>query len=60
MPEDSVKKWSKSLELGQNICIDKAINYISKNKKGVIILDQLDALRWTKSNSRKALITCTE
>lgn len=60
LPEDSLSKWSENLELGENICIDKAINYISKNKKGVIILDQLDALRWTNYNSRKALNTCSE
>lgn len=37
-----------------------AIHYLSKNEKAVIILDQLDALRWTQANSSEALTVCME
>lgn len=58
VPRDNVEEWSKKLGLPTSIgfCIDS----ISKNKNAVIILDQLDALRWTQSHSRDALLVCTE
>ncbi|WP_458788420.1 hypothetical protein, partial [Vallitalea sediminicola] len=33
---------------------------IAKNEKAVIILDQLDALRWTQAHSRDALLVCSQ
>lgn len=58
VPRDNVEEWSKKLGLPTSIgfCIDR----ISKDKNAVIILDQLDALRWTQSHSRDALLVCTE
>ena len=36
------------------------INSISKNKQAVLILDQLDALRWTQGVSHESLMVCSE
>lgn len=58
MPEQNVDKWGE--ELGLTTSIPMALNMLCENKRGVIILDQLDALRWTNVHSRQALITCTE
>ena len=58
MPEQNADKWGE--ELGLTTSIPMALNMLCENKRGVIILDQLDALRWTNVHSRQALITCTE
>lgn len=58
MPELNADKWGE--ELGLTTSIPRALNMLCEDKRGVIILDQLDALRWTKLHSRQALITCTE
>ena len=53
VPEINTKEWGKHLGLPTSIsyCLDS----ISKNRNAVIILDQLDALRWTQANSIDAL-----
>lgn len=58
VPTNNIDKWGE--ELGLNISVDKVINMLSINESGVIILDQLDALRWTQSHSRRALIICSD
>ncbi|MDU2680616.1 MAG: hypothetical protein E7C50_01905 [Clostridium sp.] len=58
MPEQNADKWGE--DLGLTTSIPMALNMLCENKRGVIILDQLDALRWTNAHSRQALITCTE
>lgn len=58
MPEQNADKWGE--EIGLTTSIPIALSMLCENKKGVIILDQLDALRWTNIHSRQALITCTE
>lgn len=58
MPEQNADKWGE--ELGLTTSIPMALSMLCENKRGVIILDQLDALRWTNVHSRQALITCTE
>lgn len=58
VPSNNIDKWGE--ELGLNLSVDKVINMVSRNESGVIILDQLDALRWTQSHSRRALIICSE
>ena len=58
MPELNADKWGE--ELGLTTSIPIALNMLCEDKRGVIILDQLDALRWTNVHSRQALITCTE
>lgn len=58
IPEGNTEEWGKRLGLSASIsyCIDS----ISKEKKAVIILDQLDALRWTQANSINALFVCKQ
>lgn len=58
VPELNTKEWGKHLGLPTSIsyCLDS----ISKDRKAVIILDQLDALRWTQANSIDALFVCRE
>lgn len=58
IPEKNAEKWGE--ELGLTTSIPEALNMICEDKKGVIILDQLDALRWTQMHSRQALNTCSE
>ncbi|MDO5517727.1 MAG: ATP-binding protein [Clostridium sp.] len=58
MPEQDVEKWGE--ELGLTTSIPIALSMICEKQKGIIILDQLDALRWTQVHSRQALTTCME
>ncbi|MBO5336863.1 MAG: hypothetical protein J6A94_07035 [Lachnospiraceae bacterium] len=58
MPHKSCEIWGQ--ELGFPGSISYALHSMSKNKKAVIILDQLDALRWTQANSSEALSVCME
>lgn len=58
VPETNTKEWGKHLGLPASIsyCLDS----ISKDKNAVIILDQLDALRWTQANSIESLFVCRD
>ena len=58
IPNGNLSDWSK--KLGFPLTIPEVINQISSDKKAVIILDQLDAIRWTESNSYEAISICTE
>ena len=58
IPNRSCEKWGQ--ELGFQNSIVYAIHNISQNEKAVIILDQLDALRWTQANSAEAVTVCME
>lgn len=58
IPRGNCDKWGR--ELGLSGSIVYAMHCISRSKKAVIVLDQLDALRWTQSNSTEALSVCTE
>ena len=40
--------------------ISHCIDSISKNRNAVLILDQLDALRWTQAHSGIALTVCMQ
>lgn len=57
-PEKSHVIWSEELGLPDSLslCLDS----ISKNSPAVLILDQLDSLRWTQSHSSKSLEVCKE
>ena len=46
--------------MGLPTSISYCIDSISKDKKAVIVLDQLDALRWTQANSIESLFVCRE
>lgn len=58
IPNMTARKWGKDLELPDSIA--HCLHSISKNEKAVLILDQLDALRWTLAHSRNALLVCSE
>ena len=58
IPRKNCDFWGR--ELGFPGSIVHAVHYLSKNEKAVIILDQLDALRWTQANSSEALTVCME
>lgn len=53
-----MKYGDKSWDLRDSIVY--ALNAISKDKTAVLVLDQLDALRWTQANSSEALAVCME
>ncbi|XMB86747.1 hypothetical protein RJG79_02855 [Mycoplasmatota bacterium WC44] len=56
-PRRSVRYWSE--ELGLPSSVVHCLHSISRERKAVIILDQLDALRWTVSHSQSALSVCS-
>ncbi|UDM71183.1 NACHT domain-containing protein [Vagococcus fluvialis] len=58
VPKRNADIWGQELGLAASIayCIDS----ISKDKQAVLILDQLDALRWTQSHSHEALSVCQQ
>lgn len=58
IPDGTAEKWGKDLGLPSSI--SHCIHSISKNERAVIILDQLDALRWTQAHSRDALLVCAQ
>lgn len=58
IPSMTAEKWGK--DLGLPASVSHSIHSISKNERAVIILDQLDALRWTMAHSRDALLVCAE
>ncbi|MDT0192887.1 hypothetical protein [Exiguobacterium sp. BG5(2022)] len=58
IPSMTAEKWGK--DLGLPASVTYSIHGISKNERAVIILDQLDALRWTVAHSRDALLVCAE
>lgn len=58
IPSGTAEKWS--MDLGLPSSIVHCIHSIAKNEKAVIILDQLDALRWTQAHSRDALLVCSQ
>ena len=57
-PHKNCKSWGH--DLGFPSSIAHSIHWVSRNKNAVIILDQLDALRWTQANSSEALTVCME
>ena len=58
VPQKTASLWGKDLGLPSSIV--HCINSISKNKQAVLILDQLDALRWTQGVSHESLMVCSE
>lgn len=57
IPRQNVEQWSEYIGLPSSLvhCMDS----ISKDSAAVIILDQLDALRWTLPHSSEALSVCS-
>lgn len=58
IPIGSAEKWGQDLGLPASLA--HCLHSISKDEKAVIILDQLDALRWTQAHSRDSLLVCAE
>lgn len=58
IPQGSSEAFGRQLDLPTSLVY--CLHCISKNNNGVLILDQLDALRWTQSHSRSALDVCSE
>jgi hypothetical protein len=58
IPSGNAQKWGENLGLPASIV--HCIHSVSRNENAVIILDQLDALRWTQAHSRDALLVCTQ
>ena len=58
IPNGTAEKWGKDLGLPASIA--HCIHSVTKNERAVIILDQLDALRWTQAHSRDALLVCAQ
>ncbi|WP_434311480.1 hypothetical protein [Hominifimenecus sp. rT4P-3] len=58
IPHKNCEIWGQALGLPGSIV--HSIHCISRNENAVIILDQLDALRWTQANSSEALAVCME
>lgn len=58
IPNGTAENWGEDLDLPSSIV--HCVHSISKNEKAVIILDQLDALRWTQAHSRDSLLVCNQ
>lgn len=58
IPKGNCERWGQELGLPSSVAY--AIHCISKNEKAIIVLDQLDALRWTQANSSEAISLCME
>lgn len=58
IPHGNAEIWGK--EFGFTCSIVHVLHAISKNQVSVLIMDQLDALRWTQNNSYEALTVCME
>lgn len=58
IPEGTAQGWGE--KLGFPASISYCLNAFSKEDNTVLILDQLDALRWTAKNSKSSLATCLE
>lgn len=58
IPKENCERWGQELGLPSSAAY--AIHCISKNEKAAIVLDQLDALRWTQANSSEAISVCME
>ena len=58
IPHKNCEIWGRDLGFPGSIVY--SIHSVSRNENAVIILDQLDALRWTQANSSEALAVCVE
>lgn len=58
IPKDTSEIWAKSMGLPGSAA--HCLNAVSPEKSAVLILDQLDALRWTQAHSGEALSICTK
>lgn len=57
IPKDNSEIWAETIGLPASV--SHCLNAITDDK-AVIILDQLDALRWTQAHSGNALVVCSQ
>lgn len=58
IPINNTEAWS--YDMGLPASISHCIDSVARDKNAVIILDQLDALRWTQAHSGLALTVCMQ
>lgn len=58
MPKINSAEWEK--QLGFPCSVAAVLDAIAKSTPAVLILDQLDALRWTQANSYEAVSVCMQ
>lgn len=58
MPKINSAEWEK--QLGFPCSVASVLDAIAKSTPAVLILDQLDALRWTQANSYEAVSVCMQ
>lgn len=58
MPKINSAEWEK--QLGFPCSVAAVLDAIAKRTPAVLILDQLDALRWTQANSYEAVSVCMQ
>lgn len=58
IPNGTAETWAQQIGLPSSI--PNCMHSISGNQPAVIILDQLDALRWTQNHSRESLTICEQ
>lgn len=58
VPEYNSRKWGESLGLPASIV--HCLHAISDSRSSVLLLDQLDALRWTQAHTGDSLSICAE
>lgn len=56
IPHSTSEIWASTMGLPASIA--SCLHCFSKNRRAVLILDQLDALRWTQAHSGEALNVC--
>lgn len=56
IPKNTTEIWGKSMGLPASVTY--CLNAMSIDKNAVLILDQLDTLRWTQAHSGEALAIC--
>ncbi|RJQ38130.1 MAG: hypothetical protein C4550_07080 [Nitrospiraceae bacterium] len=57
-PEDSAKQFGQKIGLPD--CPAFSLSALAGERKSILILDQLDAIRWTSAHSNNALDVCKE
>ena len=58
LPKDTVEAWSASMGLPASIAL--CLDVIAKDRPALMVLDQLDAVRWTSPASSTAMEVCMQ
>ncbi len=57
-PKHTTRQFGIDIGLPESPAI--CLNFLANNKQGVLVIDQLDALRWTTAHSRNSLDVCKD